>query len=420
MQIVLSNVEKGRREVDITDANRSIVECLLPVEEACKLDVSQIPWANIRIGYNEQFKSRVVKELKESLYLRNGEFHNKHKGVRVIANSADLDKGKLTIDFGRYASVGNFNTNTRGLGDGGTTVRVISESLKSVQPFVQSREKQYVRLYIHCGDYDKDEVAELVESWNTGLQANQQDMLHYRRTFDDIRNYLEATPKGKLLPVSGVRKFPQVSYYSGDPGQYDITEIIQLLCLFSMEEPRKAYAGTTGCLNFFCSDEGKERFMKVLPLVFDIVYLYETILYEIQDVYNASGKKGTGGKFLATRPVEKSQSSTPTHLPFIGKDIPFTPHKAWALPILSAFRGALEPLEEIQAGRTTSWIANPVSVFRDIGAELYKEILKGVNGDNERFNINAIGRNTALYTALENIVAKYAERAARKGKYAVA
>lgn len=413
--ITLNNVEKGRKEVDMNDANRSIFECLVPVEQAAKLDVTQIPWANIRVGYNSEFKSAVVREIEDSLYLQDGAFHSKHKGIRVVADSANLDNGKLTINFGSRSTIGNSNNNLRGLGDGGTTVRVISEALKRAEgAFEQGEQKQYVRLYVYCGNYEKSEMTELVESWNTGLNASQKDMMSYQKKFLAIERLLAKTPTGVVLPTSGGRKFPDVSYYSGDPGDYDITELVQMICLFSMEEPRAAYSGTGGCLNFFDGEDTKAKFLSTLPLLFDIVFLYESIVFELPDLYNATGKKGTGlGRFGGTRPIEKGQSKASTKLPFTGKEVTFTPHKAWALPMLAAFRGALD----WDTGEP-QWIVNPLMLFREIGAELYKIILKAADKDT-KFNLTALGRDPMLYEALIQATGNAAGKAARRGRYAV-
>jgi len=414
--VTLNNVEKGRKETDMNDANRYIFECLVPAEQAPKLDVTQIPWANIRIGFNSEFKSAVVKEIETSLYLQDGTFHSKHKGVRIVADSATLDNGKLTINFGNHSIVGNHNSNLHGLGDGGTTVRVISEAIKRPEgAFEQGDSKQYVRLYVYCGDYTRLEMAGLVESWNTGLNASQKDMMAYQKKFSSIESLLKRTPTGVTLPASGCRKFPDVSYYSGDPGDYDITELVQMVCLFAMEEPRAAYAGTGGCLSFFDGDDTKGKFQKALPLLFDIMFLYESIVFELPDLYNATGKKGTGlGRFGGTRPIEKGQSKAATKLPFTGNEVSFTPHKAWALPMLAAFRGALD----WDSGEPR-WIVNPLMLFREIGAELYKLILKAADKDT-KFNLTALGRDPMLYEALIQATGNAAGKASRKGKYTVA
>jgi hypothetical protein len=408
----ISSVEKGRREVNLNDANRCTWECLVPVEQINKLDVTQIPWANIRVGYNKDgYKSPFAKEIRDSLYLRDGNFDSQHKGIRIIADSANLNDGKLTINFGTQAKVGNFNTNTRGLGDGGTTVRLISEALRdAAEPFIQGESKQYVRLFVYCGNYSKEDTSSMVEAWNTGMNAKSSDMLNYQKRFDGLKKMLDGKPFGLTLPKSGVRKFPSVSYYTGENADYDITEIVQFGCLFAMDSARTAYTGVGGCLSFFEKEAAK--FKRVQPLLFDIIYLYESIISELPELYNGTGKNGGGlGRFLATRPVAAG-SKSPTNLPFVGRDVPFTPHKMWAFPMLAAFRGAIDSDAE-----DIGWLVNPLELFRAEGANVYKEILKTSDVyASDSFNI---GRDSNLYGNLQNMVGRAAEKAYRKGLYPI-
>jgi hypothetical protein len=408
----LLNVEKGRREVDLNDANRCTIEGLVPVEQLNKLDVTQIPWANVRIGFNDAKKSRVAKDIRTSLYLKDGAFANKHKGIRIIADSATLSDGKLIINFGGQSKIGNFNSNIRGVGDGGTTIRVTCEALKDVEdPFVQGDAKQYVRVFVYCGDYEKDETAALVESWNKGENVTEADMLNYKKEFRDLEILVEKTPFGTILPKSGVRKFPEVSFFSGDPGSYDVTDLIQFVGLFAMDDARQAYNGTGSCLSFFQHEQ--TRFQKMLPLMFDIIWLYESIVSELPSLYNGEGKNGTGlGRFAATRPV-MSGSKKSTDLPFTGRKVPFTPNKAWTFPMLAAFRGALDT-----ESTNPQWLVNPLELFRAIGAKVYTEVLLGaIDNKSDAFNI---GRDSSVYKAAEEMVGRAAEKANRKGLYAVA
>jgi hypothetical protein len=58
-------------------------------------------------------------------------------------------------------------------------------------------------------------------------------------------------------------------------------------------------------------------------------------------------------------------------------------------------------------------------LFREIGAELYKLILKAADKDT-KFNLTALGRDPMLYEALIQATGNAAGKASRKGKYTVA
>lgn len=308
LYVTLANVEKGRRETNINDANRSTIECLIPVEQAGKLDTTQIPWANVRVGFTSEYKTNatVISAIRESLHLKDGAFDTKHKGIRIIADSASLSDGKLVINFGTQSKVGLLNTNLRGLGDGGTTTRIICEALKT--GFEQDEnKKQYVRLFVYCGDYGRDEMAEMVTSWNLGANAKEVDLLNYQEKFKVFKTMLKK-PSGIL--VGGTREpFPAVSFYSGEEGEYSIAELVQFVCLFAMDSGREAYNGTGTCLDFFMNEETQPKFLKALPFLFDIVFLYESILAQLPDLYNTYANQGVGGRFAATRTIAKGSKN---------------------------------------------------------------------------------------------------------------
>lgn len=84
--------------------------------------------------------------------------------------------------------------------------------------------------------------------------------------------------------------------------------------------------------------------------------------------------------------------------------------------MLAAFRGALERDED--TGVVQGWIVNPVLLFREIGDSLYRAVLDSCPVGT-KFNLSALGRLPSLYGELEQMTGRAAERAARKGKYAV-
>jgi hypothetical protein len=335
----LNKVVKGHRDVSPTNPNRVIVSAYVPVEELRKFDTPIIPWVNPRIGYTNEpgaDKSRVRSSIKDAILLKDGKFHEAHLGVQLIANSATIEDGRLNIVFG--------NGENRGLGNGGTTTRVVCDMLKGTSPFVQSKDEskiQYVKVSVYCGDYRGSEVSDLVEGWNTNLQVDEFSMAHHRNAFEDIEKMLKK-------PVNG-KSFPEVAYFFGDTGEYTIDQVLQLLCVFAMEEARSAYAGVGGCLRWFLSEEGNTRVMKVLPLVHDIFRLHETIAAESPELWNA--KEG-GGKWLGLKMNEHSKSAF--HLAFLNVDIDYTPNKAWQLPVLASFRAAMD----LDGNGAATWIVD--------------------------------------------------------------
>src|ERR1035438_4190469 len=95
--VTLCNVVCGHPDKSPTNPNRKVYTALVPVEELRKLDTPLVPWINPRIGFTNEKgadKSRVRKDIKESLEEQDGKFHERHLGVQVIAYSASLENGK--------------------------------------------------------------------------------------------------------------------------------------------------------------------------------------------------------------------------------------------------------------------------------------------------------------------------------------
>jgi len=213
---------------------------------------------------------------------------------------------------------------------------------------------------------------------------------------------------------NAVRPFPKVSYFFGDNGDYDVADVVQILCTLAMgsgegdrEEAARVYSGFGGCLDFYQEDMAKGRdsiIRKLEPLIYDILYLAEIIPAEMPKLYNT-----VGGKFMALDLIKSKKSS---RLPFIDTKIDYTPHKAWVLPILSAFRGNLD-LE----GPKAKWVvAPPTLILRDTGAELFEIVNKTFI--NESRNFNSLGRNKSLYARLADRVETFVTKAVAKGRYA--
>ena len=67
--------------------------------------------------------------------------------------------------------------------------------------------------------------------------------------------------------------------------------------------------------------------------------------------------------------------------------------------------------------KQAQWLVNPLELFRAVGADAYRVILRTSDANSsDSFNV---GRDSALYEALEQKVGRAAEKANRKGLYAV-
>lgn len=401
-QVVLRGAVKGHLDKNPNNPNRYKVEALIPVDQVQQFEPEELggtmPWCNPRLGFSDirgTSKSRVRRDIEESLRDVDGRFHERNNGIKMIATDAKLEDGTITIDFGS----GIVRKNQRGLGDGGTTSMVIISAFKD--GFEQSKDKdkqQFVKITIYCGDYGKDEVYEMVRAWNTNLQVDDFSLANQRGDFKWIEKV-----------VSQIPLFPKVAYFFGDTGDYAVEDVIQVLCAFAMlgdrEDPNypdftsqaaaRVYSGVDGCLKFYLEDlaQGSNSMVKKLePLIADMLLLNELIPTEIAGIYNSNG-----GRFNGLTLIKNLKR--PVMLPFTKAKLDYSPSKAWVLPILSAFRGNLQ----IENGKA-SWRVPVVKLWRDIAPILFEAVRKSFEDSG---NFNALGRNKELYENLALKVDKY-------------
>lgn len=352
---------------------------MIPLEEVILLkNGGTCPWTNPRLM---SANSGIAKDIAESAVKDLGKFHKLNRGPVLLADAARLENGILTIDFGS-------STKKRGLADGGTTVTALTKVIS--EGFEQSSEKelqQFVNIRVMCGPYTEAEVEQLVEALNTNKQVDDFSLAEYRNDFSWIKNAL-ATASPKFLPVI---------YRVGDEGEYTIQEIIQVLSLFALPEPSTAYVSKQKCLDAYLAD--RKSFEKFAAILVDLLKMYEYIPLTISTRYNKDG-----GKLLALEMIK----SKPSKLPYLGKSVGFTPHKAWLFPMLASLKSAINiPV----AGGPASWKVSPTELIDAVATTLFNRVKKSFEG-----SLNAVGRNAELYEVLDLLAEKTVNKMISEGK----
>ena len=378
--LTLKSVREGRRTTDPVNEHFYQFTGMIPLEEVILLKHGgTCPWTNPRLMSPN---SAIAKEISESAVKELGKFHKLNRGPVLVADAAKLENGVLTIDFGSSAK-------KRGLADGGTTVTALAKVIS--EGFEQSEEKelqQFVNVRVMCGPYSDPEVEQLVEALNTNKQVDDFSMAEYRNDFSWIK---------KALSVANP-KFPAVSYKVGDVGEYTIQEVIQVLSLFALPEPNRAYVSKQQCLDMYL-EEG-DTFEKFSPVLVDVLKMYEYIPLTIATKYNKDG-----GKLLALDLIK----SKPSELPYLGKPIGFTPHKAWLFPMIASLKSAMN----IQAN-SVSWKISPSDLVDAVAVSLFNRVKKSF--EDSQKNMNAVGRNAELYEVLALLAEKAVLRLVGEGK----
>jgi hypothetical protein len=239
-----------------------------------------------------------------------------------------------------------------------------------------------------CGPYSDPEVEQLVEALNTNKQVDDFSMADYRNEFLWIKKILaSATPK-----------FPDVSYKVGDVGEYTIQEIIQVISLFALAEPSTAYVSKQKCLDMYL--QNGDSFEKFSGVLVDVLRMCEYIPLTISTKYNKDG-----GKLLALDLIR----SKPSDLPYLGKSIGFTPHKAWLFPMVASLKSAMSIQES-----TVTWKIPPSELVDAVAVTLFNRVKKSF--EDAQKNMNAVGRNAELYEVLTLLAEKAVLRLVAEGK----
>jgi hypothetical protein len=376
--LTLKSVREGRRTTDPVNEHFYQFTGMISLEEVILLkNGGTCPWTNPRLTSPN---SSIAKDIAESAVKELGKFHKLNRGPVLVADAAKLENGTLAIDFGS-------STKKRGLADGGTTVTALTKVIS--EGFEQAADKesqQFVNIRVMCGPYTEAEVEQLVEALNTNKQVDDFSMAEYRNDFSWIKNELAAAHP----------KFPQVVYKVGDEGDYTIQEIVQVLSLFGLEEPSTAYVSKQKCLDTYLAD--RKRFEKFSDVLVDLLKMYEHISWTVAVKYNKDG-----GKLLALDMIK----SKPSKLPYLGKSIGFTPHKAWLFPMLASLKSALT----IPPTGHASWKVPPAELVDAVGITLFNRVKKSFEG-----TLNAVGRNAELYEVLSLLAEKTVAKMLSEGK----
>jgi len=404
--VKLNGVKNVSRKNDPIHLNQYDVTFDCPASEAPKLNEG--PAANPRFGCPEDEEakdSRMVPVLKEQLRTEPDRFHLKNQGITVVADKAEAEcrggvNGVVTITYSDreflkdYAADKDNKQQIRGITNGLTTVGTITEAIKE-DIYPNDKGPAYFRITVRCGSAtnSREDVLDVSEGLNASAPQTAASCGNYSGAFDEVKTRL-SSPDATI----GGQPFPQVEYYQGSVGDYKVDFLIQMLTLYARRtkvggeetpSPWMAYAGEGGCMKYFSSPEGKSECMKYLPLLPDIVHLYEYILSHVKDDYNRRGSFHLLSLFV-------DSSINPRMLPYTHLETTVRANNAWTFPLLSAFLGATT----VKHGKA-KWIAEPEPLFTKLAFSLVWDL-------NEAYKqvprLTVLGRTFPVYKQLRNTV----------------
>lgn len=347
---------------------------------------------------HENPTGRIPKAIRETLENDPASFHLLNRGVLILAHRCTFDNRTQTL----HITIASPETN--GVADGATTDRVLRELKEEAQNLKKGEgesngdggipdnlQDAYVHLEIISGDIG-ERLVPLTRARNTSTQVQEFALENLGGGFDWLRDVIEDSEfKGR------------VRYRENDPEPVDIRSILGLLTLFhpkwneATKEPVVAFTSKGQVLTNFQQDAWKPGFLRLKPVVLDILRLSEHIHLDFQPQYNKykgdAGKSGKLGGRKEVRYVEKGY-----HLPLSGEKTQYVIPDGWLYPILASFRMLLTFPE----GEDATWITPPQAFFDESGWELVGNVAE--QSESLGRNPVTVGKSTPLWKQLRNIM----------------
>ncbi len=253
-------------------------------------------------------------------------FHLLNRGMVIAAKAVAFDTSSrlLTLELTDSA--------LHGVLDGGHTYKVIREYAPEDSP-------ARVTLEILTGS--EDYQADIVEARNTSTQVVEYALANVRKEFEPILEWLDqrGIPRNRIR----VKQF--------DPSaDIPILDVLAIMYLFDIETfgtdvdgldnpPILAYSGKGSVLKHFSVEKKTPIFTKkLLPLLPDILWLWDYVAFRLLDHYreglgNPTGRVGSRrGNTVASKQGDFMTDMEIVHIP----------HRAYRLPVMAAMRCLVE------------------------------------------------------------------------------
>lgn len=266
-------------------------------------------------------RTGVAKAIQESLLASPDIFHLLNRGMVIAAKELQYDPKTSRVTLCLE------DTTVHGVLDGGHTYTIIREDTPP-----DSTAKVMVEVLTGVEDYQ----AEIVEARNTAVPVEAAALANVRREFDPILDWLDS--HGLSKQRIRVKQFDREA-------EIPILEILSIMHLFDIDHygndvegfdraPVRAYSQKSTILKHFQGSEHTKVYThKMLPLLPDILWLWDYLALNPLEHYRAGTGKDTGRFGLRT-----GNQTGPVRGTYLDLDLHYTIHKAYRLPLMAATR----------------------------------------------------------------------------------
>ena len=384
----------ARRMPDPTFRNAQRHFMLMPVEELA----SNLPKdPNPR---DQRIDRGIYRDVRSSLLNEDGTpntFHLKNKGITLFASTVER------VDDDVYDIV--FDTGDGAL-DGGHTFEIINNARDEIEALIEADAdmRQHVLVQVYSG-YPRELIPEIAGGLNTAVQVQDMSLAELKNQFDWIK---DAIDDPRLLEQIAFKENQMASVgTSARPARaYDARDVVVTLDCFNIarwpndgeDHPVRAFQSKAKVLDAYLEDMGSERtYMKLRPIVKDILVLRETISKDALRLHNDAGGKAGKLAFVETRRAGKF------NFPLLGEASRAKLTNGALLPMLAAFRWMVVE----NADREFVWrgsFDDVLDLWERVGAELMKAT-QATSEDLSR-QPNLVGKSRNHWATLHSTVAK--------------
>jgi hypothetical protein len=340
---------------------------------------------------HENLKGHIPADIRTTLENSPQIFHLLNRGLLVIAENAWYDNklNMLHIRIGPQAE--------GGLADGATTDRVISKTKREIgnaefESLTESEIPQFLKdAYVHLeiiSGLNGDSLVPLTAARNTSVQVKEFALEDLRGGYKELKDILESS-----------RFKNRVRYRENDVQPVDVRTILGLLTLFHPKwnelnkEPIIAYAYKGAVLENYQDKEWSEGYMKVIPIVCDVLELHDYVHVNFAAKYKeAKEAVGEGAKFGRRMEIRNKETS----LALTGQKAPYGIPDGWVYPLLASMRELLVFPKTSKA--LVKWQMDPKKFFDKYGSTLVDMVIE--YSDNMDRNPQATGKSKFLYSSL--------------------
>ena len=368
------------------NCNITISNCYVPVD---RLPVDLKDWLGVnpripKFSSKNKLTGVVAKGIIQTLQEEPEKFVLKNQGIYLSVASTNHHEGILTLTLNDKKRHGVIN--------GGHTLRSIlevRENSDNHHPGVA-----HVRLHIYqlSDEVDISLIADMAEGLNRSLQVDDPSLENLKGSFERIKSALQ-----------GKRGSNEVSYHQNDPGNFEITEILTLCCLFNLDKYRDRQSYPNGLfghrkivLKTFLDDAGSDTsaFDKILTKLHDILVLSERIQQELGRDF---GKIKNNNKTTNNR-IGSDNNKRDAY--FIDGNLAELP-LGFIYPLVGAFRANICPIAWDHG--EFEWLEDPEILLRKCGKEL-ANVIKQQYSDNKGKPAE-VGNKVAAYQGCYSIIA---------------